>query len=100
MENIATICLYLGIQDVELITIEKRVFLLRNNFLIILFNFIFCCYVFTISLNTEVFNELQNKILKLKAYKEELLNALGEFLEEHFPLPEKCGSARTKVRFP
>lgn len=35
-------------------------------------------------------------MLKLRAYKEELLNALGEFLEEHFPLPEKGGSAKKK----
>ncbi|KAF1591089.1 UNVERIFIED_CONTAM: Centromere protein K, partial [Eudyptes robustus] len=42
------------------------------------------------------FHELQSKMLKLKIYKEELLNALGEFLEEHFPLPEKGGSAKKK----
>ncbi|KFV93294.1 Centromere protein K, partial [Fulmarus glacialis] len=42
------------------------------------------------------FYELQNKMLKLKIYKEEILNALGEFLEEHFPLPEKGGSAKKK----
>ncbi|KAM6109068.1 centromere protein K isoform 2-T2 [Phoenicopterus ruber ruber] len=48
------------------------------------------------SLNTRAFHELQNKILKLKTYKEELLNALGEFLEEHFPLPEKGGTAKKK----
>ncbi|XP_009459994.1 PREDICTED: centromere protein K [Nipponia nippon] len=42
------------------------------------------------------FHELQNKMLKLRVYKEELLNALGEFLEEHFPLPEKGGSAKKK----
>ncbi|NXL02833.1 CENPK protein, partial [Mesembrinibis cayennensis] len=42
------------------------------------------------------FHELQNKMLKLKVYKEELLNALGEFLEEHFPLPEEGGSAKKK----
>ncbi|KAM6363948.1 centromere protein K [Pluvialis apricaria] len=47
-------------------------------------------------LNTGTFNELQNKMLKLKTYKEELLNALGEFLEEHFPLPEKGRSAKMK----
>ncbi|NXK11936.1 CENPK protein, partial [Herpetotheres cachinnans] len=46
------------------------------------------------SLNTNTFDELQNKISKVKAYKNELLIALGEFLEEHFPLPEKCGSAK------
>ncbi|NXU29262.1 CENPK protein, partial [Thalassarche chlororhynchos] len=40
------------------------------------------------------FHELQNKMLKLEIYKEEILNALSEFLEEHFPLPEKGGSAK------
>uniref|UniRef100_A0A8C8AB85 Centromere protein K n=1 Tax=Otus sunia TaxID=257818 RepID=A0A8C8AB85_9STRI len=44
----------------------------------------------------ETFNELQNKMLQLKVYKEELLNALGEFLAEHFPLPENGGSAKKK----
>ncbi|XP_074991696.1 centromere protein K-like isoform X2 [Calonectris borealis] len=42
------------------------------------------------------FQELKNKMLKLRAYKEELVNALGEFLEEHFPLPQKGGSAKKK----
>ncbi|KFQ52754.1 Centromere protein K, partial [Pelecanus crispus] len=42
------------------------------------------------------FHELQNKMLKLKLYKEELLNSLGKFLEEHFPLPEKGRSAKKK----
>ncbi|XP_009578367.1 PREDICTED: centromere protein K, partial [Fulmarus glacialis] len=46
--------------------------------------------------NARAFYELQNKMLKLKIYKEEILNALGEFLEEHFPLPEKGGSAKKK----
>ncbi|XP_072715887.1 centromere protein K isoform X3 [Ciconia boyciana] len=46
------------------------------------------------SLNTRTFHELHNKMLKLKIYKEDLLNALGAFLEEHFPLPEKGGSAK------
>ncbi|KAM7077410.1 centromere protein K isoform 3-T3 [Ciconia maguari] len=46
------------------------------------------------SLNTRAFHELHNKMLKLKIYKEDLLNALGAFLEEHFPLPEKGGSAK------
>ncbi|NXG80175.1 CENPK protein, partial [Baryphthengus martii] len=42
------------------------------------------------------FQELQNKMLKLKAFKEELLSALGKFLEEHFPLVEKAQSAQRK----
>ncbi|XP_009270820.1 PREDICTED: centromere protein K [Aptenodytes forsteri] len=48
------------------------------------------------SLNIRAFHEVLNKMLKLKIYKEELLNALGEFLEEHFPLPEKGGSTKKK----
>ncbi|XP_074668599.1 centromere protein K [Strix aluco] len=48
------------------------------------------------SLNIRAFNELQNKMLQLKIYKEELLNALGGFLAEHFPLPENGGSAKKK----
>ncbi|KAG8598758.1 hypothetical protein GDO81_002728 [Engystomops pustulosus] len=35
------------------------------------------------------FQELKNKLKKVKAYREELLSAFGEFLEEHFPLPEE-----------
>ncbi|NXR04630.1 CENPK protein, partial [Sagittarius serpentarius] len=46
------------------------------------------------SLTVTTCNELQNKLLKLKLYKEELLKALGDFLEEHFPLPEKGGSIK------
>ncbi|XP_019373335.1 PREDICTED: centromere protein K isoform X1 [Gavialis gangeticus] len=42
------------------------------------------------------FQELKIKMLKIKEYKEELLSALGEFLEEHFPLPEEDGSAKKK----
>ncbi|KFP25159.1 Centromere protein K, partial [Colius striatus] len=40
------------------------------------------------------FCELQNNILKIKMYKEELLSSLGGFLEEHFPHPEKGGSGK------
>ncbi|NXS94247.1 CENPK protein, partial [Jacana jacana] len=42
------------------------------------------------------FQELQNKMSKLRMFKEELSNALGEFLEEHFPLPERAKSAKKK----
>ncbi|NXF73183.1 CENPK protein, partial [Sclerurus mexicanus] len=37
---------------------------------------------------TRGLEELHNKMLKLKAYREELLSALGEFLEKHYPLPQ------------
>ncbi|XP_053557306.1 centromere protein K [Bombina bombina] len=36
-----------------------------------------------------VFQELASKLVKVRAYKEELLIALGDFLEEHFPLPDQ-----------
>ncbi|KAM3939150.1 centromere protein K [Leptodactylus fuscus] len=35
------------------------------------------------------FQDLKNKLKKLKAYRQELLSAFGEFLEDHFPLPEE-----------
>uniref|UniRef100_A0A8C0AXE5 Centromere protein K n=1 Tax=Buteo japonicus TaxID=224669 RepID=A0A8C0AXE5_9AVES len=42
--------------------------------------------------------QLQNKMLKVKSYKEGLLNALGEFLGEHFPIPEKGGITKKKIK--
>ncbi|NWT04666.1 CENPK protein, partial [Mionectes macconnelli] len=45
---------------------------------------------------TRGLEELHNKMLKLKTYKKELLSALGEFLDEHFPLPQGSGSAINK----
>ncbi|NXJ25285.1 CENPK protein, partial [Dicrurus megarhynchus] len=42
------------------------------------------------------FDELKNKIMKLKTYKKELLSALGGFLDEHFPLPEKGENTKKK----
>ncbi|NXI00681.1 CENPK protein, partial [Pachycephala philippinensis] len=41
-------------------------------------------------------DELKNEIIKLKAYKKELLSALGEFLDEHFPLPEEGVNTKNK----
>ncbi|XP_042681495.1 centromere protein K [Centrocercus urophasianus] len=43
-----------------------------------------------------LFQELKNQMSELREYKKKLLNALGEFLEEHFPLPEKNGNAKKK----
>ncbi|XP_058535975.1 centromere protein K [Ochotona princeps] len=45
---------------------------------------------------SRVFNELKTKILKIKKHKKKLLTALGEFLEDHFPLPDE--SAKKKKR--
>ncbi|NXP33109.1 CENPK protein, partial [Leiothrix lutea] len=41
-------------------------------------------------------DELKKKFLKLKTYKKELLNALGEFLDEHFPHPEEAENIKNK----
>ncbi|KAM6991671.1 centromere protein K [Passerculus sandwichensis] len=48
------------------------------------------------SLKTRELNELKNKLLKLETYKEELLSALGEFLDEYFPLPEEGENIKKK----
>ncbi|XP_027490812.1 centromere protein K isoform X2 [Corapipo altera] len=45
---------------------------------------------------TRRLEELHNKMLQLKTYKKELLSALGEFLDEHFPLPQDSGSAKNR----
>ncbi|KAM6157049.1 centromere protein K isoform 2-T2 [Erethizon dorsatum] len=37
---------------------------------------------------SRIFNELKTKILNIKEFKEKLLITLGEFLEDHFPLPD------------
>ncbi|KAK2538815.1 Cenpk [Columba guinea] len=44
----------------------------------------------------ELLRELQNKMLQLKTFKNDLLNTLHKFLEEHFPLPKKDGIAANK----
>ncbi|KAM7148409.1 centromere protein K isoform 2-T2 [Molossus nigricans] len=38
---------------------------------------------------SRVFNELKTKLRDVKDYKEKLLITLSEFLEDHFPLPER-----------
>ncbi|XP_008047969.1 centromere protein K [Carlito syrichta] len=37
---------------------------------------------------SRISNELKTKMLNIKEYKEKLLITLGEFLEDHFPLPD------------
>ncbi|NXU14845.1 CENPK protein, partial [Pardalotus punctatus] len=49
-----------------------------------------------LSTERKEFDDLINKLLKLKSYKKGLLSALGEFLDEHFPLPERGGKTRNK----
>uniref|UniRef100_A0AAA9SFB5 Centromere protein K n=2 Tax=Bos TaxID=9903 RepID=A0AAA9SFB5_BOVIN len=36
-----------------------------------------------------IFNELKTKMRDIKEFKEKLLVTLGEFLEDHFPLPDR-----------
>ncbi|NXM71898.1 CENPK protein, partial [Serilophus lunatus] len=43
--------------------------------------------------------ELKNEIMKLNIYKKELLNALGEFLDKHFPVPREDKSTEKKNSF-
>ena len=41
------------------------------------------------SSESRIFNELKTKMRDIKEYKEKLLVTLGEFLEDHFPLPDR-----------
>ncbi|XP_011541840.1 centromere protein K isoform X4 [Homo sapiens] len=43
-----------------------------------------------------IFNELKTKMLNIKEYKEKLLSTLGEFLEDHFPLPDRSVKKKKK----
>ncbi|KFO75179.1 Centromere protein K, partial [Cuculus canorus] len=43
-----------------------------------------------------IFHDLQKKMLRLKRYNEEIWTALGKFLQEQFPLPEKGESSKRK----
>ncbi|XP_053452231.1 centromere protein K [Nycticebus coucang] len=45
---------------------------------------------------SRILNELKTKILNIKEYKEKLLITLGEFLEDHFPLPD--GNVKKKQK--
>ncbi|XP_072814696.1 centromere protein K isoform X2 [Vicugna pacos] len=38
---------------------------------------------------SRIFNELKTKMRDIKEYKEKILVTLGEFLEDHFPLPDR-----------
>ncbi|XP_076973426.1 centromere protein K isoform X2 [Tamandua tetradactyla] len=43
-----------------------------------------------------IFNGLKTKMLSIKEYKEKLLITLGEFLEDHFPLPDENATKKKK----
>uniref|UniRef100_A0A8C5M0F9 E3 ubiquitin-protein ligase TRIM23 n=1 Tax=Leptobrachium leishanense TaxID=445787 RepID=A0A8C5M0F9_9ANUR len=44
-----------------------------------------------------VSQDLASKVMKVRAYRKELLTSLGSFLEEHFPLPEKQSKKKRGV---
>ncbi|XP_005392688.1 PREDICTED: centromere protein K [Chinchilla lanigera] len=46
---------------------------------------------------SRIFNELKTKILNIKEFKEKLLIILGEFLEDHFPLPDGTVKKKKKI---
>ncbi|KAK7808909.1 hypothetical protein U0070_005316 [Myodes glareolus] len=48
-----------------------------------------------VSIN-RIFKELKAKMLSIKDFKEKLLFTLGEFLEDHFPLPD--GNSKKKKK--
>ncbi|XP_028639930.1 centromere protein K isoform X1 [Grammomys surdaster] len=45
---------------------------------------------------SRIFNELKAKIRSIKEFKEKLLLTLGEFLEDHFPLPDERTQKKRK----
>ncbi|XP_009701206.1 PREDICTED: centromere protein K, partial [Cariama cristata] len=52
------------------------------------------------SLKNKALHELEDELLKLKNYKEELLNALAEFLEKHFPFPGRSAKKKNSSEEP
>ncbi|XP_069483456.1 centromere protein K isoform X2 [Ambystoma mexicanum] len=42
--------------------------------------------------------DIEENILKVRSYEQELLKALGEFLEDHFPLPEESGRSDNRKK--
>ncbi|XP_027979688.1 centromere protein K isoform X2 [Eumetopias jubatus] len=47
---------------------------------------------------SRVFDELKTKMHDIKEYKEKLLITLGEFLEDHFPLPDRNVKKKKKKK--
>lgn len=46
-------------------------------------------FLFIILKSIRTFKELKTKLHDVKEYKEKLLVTLSEFLEDHFPLPDR-----------
>lgn len=87
--------LYPVVKDVEFLTVDNKGFFC---YLVTWFDPWFYCYVFIVSLEIRESNEVKNKILKLKAFKKEILSAFVGFLDEHFPPIEEGENTKNKVR--
>lgn len=62
----------------------------------------FICKIFLLIFkkSIRIFDELNTKIHGIKEFKEKLLITLGEFLEDHFPLPDRnVKKKKKKVSF-
>lgn len=69
-----------------------------SNQLYILKYFISKLILLNLKKSFRIFNELKTKMRDIKEYKEKLLVTLGEFLEDHFPLPDR-NVKKKKVSF-
>lgn len=69
-----------------------------SNQLYILKYFISKLILLNLNKSFRIFNELTTKMRDIKEYKEKLLVTLGEFLEDHFPLPDR-NVKKKKVSF-
>lgn len=61
---------------------------MSNQFYILRY-FVSELFLFIILKSIRTFKELKTKLHDVKEYKEKLLVTLSEFLEDHFPLPDR-----------
>lgn len=62
--------------------------------------FISKIFLLIFKISIRIFGELKTKMHDIKEYKEKLLVTLGEFLEDHFPLPDRnVKKKKKKVSF-
>lgn len=66
----------------------------------IFMDFISKIFLLIFKISIRIFGELKTKMHDIKEYKEKLLVTLGEFLEDHFPLPDRnVKKKKKKVSF-
>lgn len=62
--------------------------------------FISKIFLLIFKISIRIFDELKTKMHDIKEYKKKLLITLGEFLEDHFPLPDRnVKKKKKKVSF-